>query len=82
MDFSEAYSRYADTPLTFCHYYKYTFTFAGKAKDGTNITVSTGGCGDDIYRYEVTMLPKPLSWFEPDEVEGNAEELRFSCGRY
>lgn len=44
---------YGDVEVTFSSYYKYSFTFVGVAPDGTAIAVTYGGCGDDIYRYEV-----------------------------
>lgn len=44
---------YGDVEVTFSSYYKYSFTYVGTAPDGTQISVSYGGCADDIYRHEV-----------------------------
>ena len=64
----EAEEKYGEVPLYFQSYYKYSFTFEGKAPDGNTITGSSGGSGDDIYRHHVRRdTPETLSslrWFE------------------
>lgn len=50
----EVLERYADVPLYFSNYYKYTFTFVGIAPDGALLTLTYGGSGEDIYRFDVT----------------------------
>ena len=44
---------YGDVEVVFESYYKYMFTYTGTTADGKPISVSYGGCGDDVYRYEV-----------------------------
>lgn len=50
---NEVVSKYADVPLVFSHYYKYTFYFRGKADDGVEIIASLGGAAEEIYKEEV-----------------------------
>jgi hypothetical protein len=51
----EAKEKYGSVPCLFSSYYKYTFTFRGKAEDGAEILFSIGGgCADDIYKTNVT----------------------------
>lgn len=50
----EFMEKYGDVMVTFDHYYKYTFTYAGKNKDGVLVEVSWGGNADDIYRCSVS----------------------------
>ena len=50
----EVLKKYGDIPLKFHGYYKYVFTFAEIAEDGTEIVVEYGGCSDEIYRFELT----------------------------
>jgi hypothetical protein len=45
---------YGDVEVEFTSYYKYSFTFAGDAPDGTRIALSIGGCADEIYRLDVS----------------------------
>lgn len=48
---------YLDETVVFDNYYKFSFTFKGLAKDGKIITISVGGTGDDIYRFDVDTNP-------------------------
>jgi hypothetical protein len=45
--------KYGDAKVKFSSYYKYTFTFVGQLEDGSTITLSVGGGGDDVYRLSV-----------------------------
>ena len=46
---------YGDTEVTFCSYYKYTFSFRGAVGEtGSVLTVWLGGISDDIYRLHIT----------------------------
>lgn len=49
-DFSRLYD---EVPLTFSDYYKFTFTFAGHARDHTFITAKYGGEPDRIYKMKI-----------------------------
>ena len=44
---------YGDVEVEFVSYYKYTFVFAGDTPDGLRVSLSVGGCADDIYRMDV-----------------------------
>ena len=44
---------YGDVEVVFNSYYKYTFTFRGETKDFKVVSISYGGCADDIYRESV-----------------------------
>lgn len=46
--------KYGRIPLNFSSYYKFSFSFKGRASDGIEIYASMGGQADDIYRYEVS----------------------------
>lgn len=50
---ADVIARYADVPLRFTEYFKFTFWFAGTAPDGASISAGFGGNSDDIYRFEV-----------------------------
>ena len=56
---------YGDTMMSFVSYYKYTFHFTGKTADGKTINASYGGSSEDIYRYDVSVIPVPLKIIEP-----------------
>jgi hypothetical protein len=56
---------YGDTMMAFMSYYKYTFHFTGKTDDGKTISASYGGSSEDIYRYNVSVIPVPLRQIEP-----------------
>ena len=56
---------YGDTMMGFMSYYKYTFHFTGKTDDGKTISASYGGSSEDIYRYNVSVIPVPLRQIEP-----------------
>jgi hypothetical protein len=56
---------YGDTLMSFVSYYKYTFYFTGKTADGKTIDASYGGSSEDIYRYNVSVIPVPLKIIEP-----------------
>lgn len=45
--------QYGDVKVKFSSYFKYTFTFVGKTKDKTTITLFVGGNSDSIYREHV-----------------------------
>ena len=45
--------KYGDAKVKFSSYYKYTFTFVGQLEDGSIITLSVGGGGDDVYKLSV-----------------------------
>lgn len=47
------WERYAEVPLLFDSYYKYSFGFSGVAPNGDKVYKSVGGDSNDIYRYEV-----------------------------
>jgi hypothetical protein len=53
MERKEAMEKYGDVPCFFKSYYKYTFTFVGKAEDGTAVQFALGGCADDIYKTNI-----------------------------
>ena len=45
--------KYGDVVCTFSSYYKYMFTYEGKAEDGATVQLSVGGDSGDIYKHEV-----------------------------
>ncbi|QGT54414.1 hypothetical protein b3_0170 [Synechococcus phage B3] len=49
----EFYEKYGQVKVKFSSYYKYTFTFEGTLDAGGRIVVESGGCSDDIYKFEV-----------------------------
>jgi hypothetical protein len=51
----EFYKKYGDVKLKFISYYKYSFTFGGRASDNKFVLVTVGGSSDDIYRLEVDV---------------------------
>jgi hypothetical protein len=50
----EALERYSEVKVPFTGYYKYVFTFYGRAPDGAEIEIRVGGASGDIYRMSVT----------------------------
>lgn len=54
MTIEELIEKYGDVELKFDSYYKYRFTFSGKAPDGKIISWTYGGNSSDIYKYSVT----------------------------
>ncbi len=50
---AEALERYGAVPLRFSSYYKYSFTFVGRAEDGVVISATFGGDASDIYRESI-----------------------------
>ena len=54
LDKEQILERYGNVKLEFDSYYKYTFTFAGVAEDGAQVSASIGGDSRDIYRMEVS----------------------------
>ena len=42
-DLKQAIKKYGQVPCKFSHYYKYEFTFIGKAEDGTKVVITIGG---------------------------------------
>ncbi len=50
---AEFINLYGDALVVFNSYYKYSFTFTGKLKDGSEINVTLGGSADEIYRESV-----------------------------
>lgn len=49
MTYKEFIDKYGDEKVIFSEYYKYTFTFKNKS----GLCICVGGCGDDIYRFDV-----------------------------
>ena len=47
---NEILEKYGKVELKFDSYYKYTFTYCGKADGGVKIIANAGGCSDEIYR--------------------------------
>lgn len=70
----EAEEKYGEVPLFFQSYYKYSFTFEGRAPDGNKIHGGFGGESDDVYRTHVTRdAPETLAslrWFKIFTPEG------------
>jgi hypothetical protein len=56
---------YGDTLMSFVSYYKYTFHFIGITADDKTISASYGGSSEDIYRYDVSVIARPLRQIEP-----------------
>jgi len=50
----EFYKKYGQVKVKFSYYYKFTFTFEGELPDGERVVVESGGCSDDIYKFEVS----------------------------
>lgn len=77
MSDEEIISKYGDVPMKFESYYKYVFTFAGKAPDGASLRASIGGNSDDIYKLDVAhddvMTLKNLSQYRRATVYLNGE---------
>jgi len=44
---------YGDVEVVFNSYFKYTFEYRGETKDFKVVSISFGGCADDIYREAV-----------------------------
>jgi len=44
---------YGDVEVEFSSYYKYTFNYRGQTDDFKTVSISFGGCADDIYKQEV-----------------------------
>jgi hypothetical protein len=57
MNIEEANKKYGSTEITFTSYYKYSFDYHGTGPDGEEIYCSSGGCADEIYRYDVDLKP-------------------------
>lgn len=53
ISYKEFVELYGDVELEFDYYYKYMFVFKGETEDGHKVSVSVGGCADDIYKMEV-----------------------------
>lgn len=49
----EFLNQYGDVSVRFKSYYKFTFTFTGKAQNGDVVEIGVGGGADDIYRFDV-----------------------------
>ena len=49
----EFIEKYGNETVVFTSYYKYSFVFEGKLKNGTDISISVGGYTDEIYRFSV-----------------------------
>lgn len=62
----QVFETYGNAELTFDEYYKYSFSYKGKAEDGAEIYASYGGCADDIYRHTVKNNDKQLLGFPPE----------------
>ena len=64
----EVFEKFKDLPLTFDHYYKYTFTFVGRNEEYT-VIADVGGNSEDIYRQEVSAdCTETLGTLEPYSV--------------
>ena len=63
----EIIKRYAEVPLEFSGYYKYTFYFSGVAPDGARLKAEFGGDRDDIYRYSLDADDKHFLGENPEE---------------
>lgn len=50
----EFYEKYGQVKVKFSYYYMFTFTFEGELPDGERIVVESGGCSDDIYKFDVS----------------------------
>jgi hypothetical protein len=62
MSDEKAMELYGDVPLLFLSYYKYSFSFSGKADDGAMVYMYLGGSSGDIYRLDVEReTPQTLS---------------------
>ncbi len=44
---------YGDVEVVFNSYYKFTFEFRGVTKNHETLSISFGGCSDDIYKEEI-----------------------------
>ncbi len=73
MERKEAIEKYGNVPCFFKRYYKYAFTFVGKAEDGTMVRFSLGGDSGDIYKTSIEAGT-------PETVSGNDydDNLSFS----
>lgn len=66
----EIYEKYGDVKLKFNYYYKYSFCFHGKTKDGTEVYASVGGDSDEVYRIEITAgKEETIGSLEPDSIQ-------------
>jgi len=45
---------YGDVAVEFYSYYKYVFEFRGETADFKTVSISIGGCADDIYKEDIT----------------------------
>ena len=44
---------YGNVEVVFNSYYKYTFEFRGQTDDFKTVSISFGGCADDIYKEQI-----------------------------
>ncbi len=67
----EFYDKYGEVEVSFCHYFKYSFTYVGFMPDGTEVICTFGGDSDSIYRHEVSAGVKDTV-MELQPYEGTA----------
>lgn len=61
------FEKYGDVKVKFSSYYKYIFYYVAELPDGSRITCGYGGCGEDIYRYQVDSDDEmTISYLEPN----------------
>lgn len=69
MNLEQIKEKYGNVKLKFSSYYKYSFTFIGKADDGKEIRVSVGGHPNAIYRFEVFAdQEETIMSLDPDDI--------------
>ena len=67
MSREEVLDKYGDIQLKFSYYYKYTFIYKAVTDVGTIIIAYVGGCGDEIYRMDLS--PKEnISALETEDI--------------